>query len=161
MIQHHLLQTPPPSTPPNPCYLHTPFTKISPIRCNFSASASQNRTNAAELSNPVGQNDNFSSSLTSSSLNSSPSVMGPFTGRDLSVKKPEWLRQKAPQGQKYEEVKETLSRLNLNTVCQEAQCPNIGEVYVNLVFISYIGGFGFRVVIALLNVCLVLKLTEI
>lgn len=57
-----------------------------------------------------------------------PGGMGPYTGRDPNVKKPEWLRQKAPQGEKYEEVKESLSRLKLNTVCEEAQCPNIGEV---------------------------------
>ncbi|KAH8490446.1 hypothetical protein Peur_065946 [Populus x canadensis] len=55
--------------------------------------------------------------------------MGPYTGRDPNVKKPEWLRQKAPQGEKYDEVKESLSRLKLNTVCQEAQCPNIGECW--------------------------------
>lgn len=57
-----------------------------------------------------------------------PGGMGPYTGRDPNVKKPGWLRQKAPQGVKYEEVKESLSRLKLNTVCEEAQCPNIGEV---------------------------------
>ncbi|GAB2275336.1 Lipoyl synthase, chloroplastic [Dionaea muscipula] len=55
--------------------------------------------------------------------------MGPFTGRDPNVKKPDWLRQKAPQGHKYMEVKDSLSRLNLHTVCEEAQCPNIGECW--------------------------------
>ncbi|EOX99009.1 Radical SAM superfamily protein isoform 3, partial [Theobroma cacao] len=55
--------------------------------------------------------------------------MGPFTGRDPNVKKPEWLRQKAPQGQRFDDVKQSLSRLNLNTVCEEAQCPNIGECW--------------------------------
>lgn len=45
------------------------------------------------------------------------------------MKKAGWLRQKAAQGIKYEEVKETLSRLNLKTVCEEAQCPNIGECW--------------------------------
>lgn len=58
-----------------------------------------------------------------------PGGMGPYTGRDPAVKKPSWLRQKAPQGEKYEEVKETLSGLKLNTVCEEAQCPNIGECW--------------------------------
>lgn len=55
--------------------------------------------------------------------------IGPYTGRDPSVKKPGWLRQRAPQGDRYEEVKESLSRLSLNTVCEEAQCPNIGECW--------------------------------
>ncbi|GAA0184535.1 hypothetical protein LIER_31823 [Lithospermum erythrorhizon] len=58
-----------------------------------------------------------------------PGGVGPFTGRDPNVKKPGWLRQKAPQGEKYEEVKEQLSQLKLNTVCEEAQCPNIGECW--------------------------------
>lgn len=30
---------------------------------------------------------------------------------------------------KYAEVKESLSSLNLNTVCEEAQCPNVGECW--------------------------------
>ncbi|EPS67544.1 lipoyl synthase, chloroplastic, partial [Genlisea aurea] len=54
---------------------------------------------------------------------------GPHTGRDPAAKKPGWLRQKAAQGEKYEQVKESLSRLKLNTVCEEAQCPNIGECW--------------------------------
>ncbi|KAE8716819.1 Lipoyl synthase 2 [Hibiscus syriacus] len=58
-----------------------------------------------------------------------PGGMGSFTGRDPNVKKPEWLRQKAPQGQRFDEVKQSLSRLKLNTVCEEAQCPNIGECW--------------------------------
>jgi lipoic acid synthetase len=55
--------------------------------------------------------------------------IGPYTGRDPSVKKPGWLRQRAPQGERYDQVKESLSRLSLNTVCEEAQCPNIGECW--------------------------------
>ncbi|XP_027097873.1 lipoyl synthase, chloroplastic [Coffea arabica] len=58
-----------------------------------------------------------------------PGGVGPYTGRDPNVKKPEWLRQKAPQGKKYDEVRDSLSRLNLHTVCEEAQCPNIGECW--------------------------------
>ncbi|AFY71846.1 Lipoyl synthase [Thalassoporum mexicanum PCC 7367] len=43
--------------------------------------------------------------------------------------KPDWLRVKAPQWQRVGEVKETLRDLNLNTVCEEASCPNIGECF--------------------------------
>ncbi|XP_021675849.2 lipoyl synthase, chloroplastic isoform X2 [Hevea brasiliensis] len=56
-------------------------------------------------------------------------MMGSHTGRDPNVKKPEWLRQRAPQGDRFQEVKHSLSRLNLNTVCEEAQCPNIGDCW--------------------------------
>ncbi|KAF8413503.1 hypothetical protein HHK36_001493 [Tetracentron sinense] len=58
-----------------------------------------------------------------------PGGLGPYTGRDPNVKKPEWLRQRAPQGERFQDVKESLSRLKLNTVCEEAQCPNIGECW--------------------------------
>ena len=64
-----------------------------------------------------------------------PGGMGPYTGRDPNVKKPEWLRQRAPQGQRFQEIKESLSHLKLNTVCEEAQCPNIGEVLLSLIFL--------------------------
>lgn len=47
------------------------------------------------------------------------------------MKKPEWLRQKAPQGERFQQIKDSLSHLKLNTVCEEAQCPNIGEVSFN------------------------------
>ncbi|XP_020212141.1 lipoyl synthase 1, chloroplastic isoform X2 [Cajanus cajan] len=58
-----------------------------------------------------------------------PGGLGPHTGRDPNVKKPEWLRQKAPQGERFQEIKGSLSHLKLNTVCEEAQCPNIGECW--------------------------------
>eukprot|EP00249_Psilotum_nudum_P017040 c26122_g1_i1 orf=354-1559(+) len=58
-----------------------------------------------------------------------PGGMGPHTGRDMTIKKPNWLRQKAPLGERYMELKESLSALKLNTVCEEAQCPNIGECW--------------------------------
>ena len=43
--------------------------------------------------------------------------------------KPEWLRVKAPQWQRVGSVKEILRDLGLNTVCEEASCPNIGECF--------------------------------
>ena len=45
------------------------------------------------------------------------------------VVKPEWLRVKAPQWQRVGNVKEILRDLVLNTVCEEASCPNIGECF--------------------------------
>lgn len=43
--------------------------------------------------------------------------------------KPDWLRVKAPQWQRVGSVKEILRDLDLNTVCEEASCPNIGECF--------------------------------
>ncbi len=45
------------------------------------------------------------------------------------VLKPKWLRVKAPQWQRVGSVKEILRDLELNTVCEEASCPNIGECF--------------------------------
>ncbi|MBD2129598.1 lipoyl synthase [Microcoleus sp. ZQ-A2] len=45
------------------------------------------------------------------------------------VVKPEWLRVKAPQWERVGNVKEILRDLALNTVCEEASCPNIGECF--------------------------------
>ncbi|WP_322764235.1 lipoyl synthase [Cyanobium usitatum] len=43
--------------------------------------------------------------------------------------KPDWLRVKAPQRERIGEVADLLQDLKLNTVCQEASCPNIGECF--------------------------------
>ena len=43
--------------------------------------------------------------------------------------KPDWLRVKAPQHQRIGAVADLLVDLKLNTVCQEASCPNIGECF--------------------------------
>lgn len=43
--------------------------------------------------------------------------------------KPPWLRVKAPQRERIGEVADLLLDLKLNTVCQEASCPNIGECF--------------------------------
>ncbi|PSB02599.1 lipoyl synthase [Merismopedia glauca] len=45
------------------------------------------------------------------------------------VVKPEWLRVKAPQWERVGSVKDILRDLQLNTVCEEASCPNIGECF--------------------------------
>jgi lipoic acid synthetase len=46
-----------------------------------------------------------------------------------SPSKPEWLRVKAPQRERIGAVADLLLDLKLNTVCQEASCPNIGECF--------------------------------
>ena len=43
--------------------------------------------------------------------------------------KPGWLRQRAPQGERYDYLSGSLRSLKLNTVCEEAQCPNVGECW--------------------------------
>ena len=41
--------------------------------------------------------------------------------RNGATRKPRWLVQRAPQGEKYESLHSQLRGLNLNTVCEEAQ----------------------------------------
>jgi lipoyl synthase len=45
------------------------------------------------------------------------------------ARKPEWIKMRAPSGERYLELKEMLKDLKLATVCQEAACPNIGECW--------------------------------
>ena len=45
--------------------------------------------------------------------------------------KPDWLRVKAPQFERIGNTANLLSDLKLNTVCQEASCPNIGECFAS------------------------------
>ena len=45
------------------------------------------------------------------------------------VKKPEWLKAKAPMGETFHALKKMARELNLHTVCESAQCPNIGECW--------------------------------
>jgi lipoic acid synthetase len=45
------------------------------------------------------------------------------------VRKPDWIRVKAPMGAAFNETRDLMRRLNLATVCEEAACPNIGECW--------------------------------
>jgi lipoyl synthase len=43
--------------------------------------------------------------------------------------KPSWLKVRAPGGEEYRRIKQTLRKLDLHTVCEEARCPNVGECW--------------------------------
>jgi lipoic acid synthetase len=43
--------------------------------------------------------------------------------------KPAWLKAKAPMGETFHNLKKMARELNLHTVCESAQCPNIGECW--------------------------------
>ncbi|MCY4729475.1 lipoyl synthase [Natronomonas gomsonensis] len=44
-------------------------------------------------------------------------------------RKPEWLKTRPPSGQRFAEIKATLRERNLHTVCEEANCPNLGDCW--------------------------------
>ncbi len=45
------------------------------------------------------------------------------------LRRPEWLKVRIPSGSGYREVKELVEGNQLNTVCEEARCPNIAECW--------------------------------
>jgi lipoic acid synthetase len=47
----------------------------------------------------------------------------------LRARKPDWLRVRAPTSEAFAQTRALMRRLNLNTVCEEAACPNIGECW--------------------------------
>jgi lipoic acid synthetase len=45
------------------------------------------------------------------------------------LKKPDWIRVRAPSSPRFNEIKRILREHRLHTVCEEASCPNIGECF--------------------------------
>lgn len=46
-----------------------------------------------------------------------------------ALRKPDWLRAKLPSGPGYQATRRLVEQSKLHTVCQSAQCPNIGECW--------------------------------
>ncbi len=59
------------------------------------------------------------------------------------ARRPDWIRVRAPYGERVEAVSAALARHGLRTVCREARCPNVGECW----------GGGTATVILLGGVC--------
>jgi len=54
------------------------------------------------------------------------------TAADGSValrRHPEWIKARMPSGENYHDLKRLMRGLTLNTVCEEARCPNVGECW--------------------------------
>src|ERR1700753_112882 len=45
------------------------------------------------------------------------------------LRKPDWIRVKAPVSKEYAATRDVVRAHNLHTVCEEAACPNIGECW--------------------------------
>lgn len=56
-------------------------------------------------------------------------VAGTGSPRPPRDPKPSWLKVRAPGGAEYRRLKQTLRKLDLHTVCEEARCPNVGECW--------------------------------
>jgi lipoic acid synthetase len=55
-------------------------------------------------------------------------VLGPDV-RPMRERKPPWFKVPPPGGERYVELTRLIREENLNTVCQEAACPNVGECW--------------------------------
>ena len=49
--------------------------------------------------------------------------------KETMLRKPDWIRVKAPVSAGFKETRDLMRSSNLNTVCEEAACPNIGECW--------------------------------
>ncbi len=45
------------------------------------------------------------------------------------ARKPEWLKMQPPAGERFTDIKQSLRERDLHTVCEEANCPNMGECW--------------------------------
>jgi lipoic acid synthetase len=58
-----------------------------------------------------------------------PRRSAPRAGGAVRERKPEWLKVRAPGGERYTRLKGLMRDLELHTVCEEAHCPNVGECW--------------------------------
>ncbi len=61
-------------------------------------------------------------------MNEITTISSPESPR-ARTRKPDWIRVKAPMGKGFEETRKLMREHRLNTVCEEAACPNIGECW--------------------------------
>jgi len=47
----------------------------------------------------------------------------------LSLRRPDYIRVRAPGGERYEHIQNLMRSKSLHTVCEEAHCPNMGECW--------------------------------
>ena len=53
----------------------------------------------------------------------------PETERPAPLRRPEWIRVRAPAGETFEHLQDLMRSKSLHTVCEEAMCPNMGECW--------------------------------
>jgi lipoyl synthase len=62
-------------------------------------------------------------------MSSAPELIQIDLAPRIPKPKPSWLKARAPMGENYHELKKLARSLDLHTVCESAQCPNIGECW--------------------------------
>ena len=97
-----------------------------PMKKKKASTESTSTTIAMNESNNNNANDNNNNDEEDDGL------VRPKVGAPMPNGRPSWFHVPAPSqdvASRYQEVKESLSDLSLHTVCEEAQCPNIGECW--------------------------------
>jgi lipoate synthase len=67
--------------------------------------------------------------MSASPISASPPLVQIDLGPKVREPKPSWLKAKAPVGENFHNLKKLARGLGLHTVCESAQCPNIGECW--------------------------------
>jgi lipoic acid synthetase len=67
--------------------------------------------------------------MSASPISASPQLIQIDLGPKVREPKPSWLKAKAPVGENFHNLKKLARGLGLHTVCESAQCPNIGECW--------------------------------
>jgi len=55
--------------------------------------------------------------------------VNPETRETTPLRRPEWIKVRAPTGETYEQLHALMRKKSLHTVCEEAMCPNLGECW--------------------------------
>ena len=63
------------------------------------------------------------------SINPTRDRVNPEEINTRPLRRPEWIRVRAPSGDTYEWLHELMRKKELHTVCEEAMCPNMGECW--------------------------------
>ncbi len=56
-------------------------------------------------------------------------MTGKGTSAPRPLRRPDWIRVRAPDGETYLEIRQLMRSKSLHTVCEEARCPNMGECW--------------------------------
>ena len=55
--------------------------------------------------------------------------LGPEQLNTAPLRRPEWIKVRAPAGKTYQQLQRLMRAKSLHTVCEEAMCPNLGECW--------------------------------
>lgn len=62
-------------------------------------------------------------------INPTRNRVNPETLNTTPLRRPDWIRVRAPTGETYQHLQDLMRQKSLHTVCEEAGCPNMGECW--------------------------------